>query len=216
MDILNNFGEEIKYKSLFEFELFASGLGAICFANSALKCYLNLRIYYDKDQKVAKLNEKEGGNNFILENFWLWFMVDLFTLEFPIILYLTVLNSTTGCYSVCLTVIAILFLLISKYKIHFKNDQSVLFVNLSSVDSEIIKLSINLFRAIVFISTSIAILACDYSIDIFSRDLAKTANFGIGFMDIGVGYFIICHSMRLIRNDSINENAPAEESSFRK
>jgi phosphatidylinositol glycan class W len=68
----------------------------------------------------------------------------------------------------------------------------------SSLDTKVVKLSINLFRSTVVIITSIAILAVDFKI--FSRRNAKTEYYGISLMDVGVGYFIMCHSMRLIRN----------------
>ena len=73
-------------------------------------------------------------------------------------------------------------------------------LNLNEIDNTIIKFGIKMFRCSVVIITSIAILAVDFKI--FPKHNAKTESFGFGLMDVGVGYFIMCHSMRLIRNSS--------------
>lgn len=70
------------------------------------------------------------------------------------------------------------------------------------LDTKIVRLSVHVFRTLLFFITSACILAVDFPY--FLMEKAKTSKFGVSLMDIGVGYFIICHSMRLIRN-TINE-----------
>lgn len=66
------------------------------------------------------------------------------------------------------------------------------------LDTKIIRLSVHIFRTLLFFITSACILAVDFPY--FLMEKAKTSKFGVSLMDIGVGYFILCHSMRLIRN----------------
>jgi phosphatidylinositol glycan class W len=84
---------------------------------------------------------------------------------------------------------------------------------LNDIDIKIAKLSVSSFRTMLFIITSVAILAVDFAV--FPRLHAKTHDFGFSLMDIGVGYFILCHSMRLIRNSSVL-NDDAADNSFKK
>jgi phosphatidylinositol glycan class W len=75
------------------------------------------------------------------------------------------------------------------------DDQQAL---INRIDEKIIRLSINLFRSLLFIITSVAILAVDFTI--FPINEGKTGYYGFSLMDIGVGFFILGHSMRVIRN----------------
>lgn len=70
------------------------------------------------------------------------------------------------------------------------------------LDFKLIRLSVNTFRTYLFIITSACILAVDFSH--FPISYMKSHDFGFGLMDIGVGFFILCHSMRLIRNNNID------------
>ena len=56
---------------------------------------------------------------------------------------------------------------------------------IKTLENTIIRLSINLYRASVFTITSVAIIAVDFKI--FARIHAKTSEFGISLMDLGVG-----------------------------
>jgi phosphatidylinositol glycan class W len=57
---------------------------------------------------------------------------------------------------------------------------------------------------IIYLITCVCVLAVDFTY--FPFLLAKTDRYGISLMDLGVGLFIVCHSLRLIRNsDDENE-----------
>jgi hypothetical protein len=70
----------------------------------------------------------------------------------------------------------------------------------SGVEEKIVRLSISTCRTWLYMLTCVTILAVDFNI--FPRFNAKTETFGISLMDLGVGFFIVCHSMKLIRNSS--------------
>ena len=69
---------------------------------------------------------------------------------------------------------------------------------ISNLDSKIVKLGISAFRMVVYLITCVCILAVDFTY--FSFTLNKTDKYGISLMDLGVGLFIVCHSLRVIRN----------------
>lgn len=73
-------------------------------------------------------------------------------------------------------------------------------VSESGVEEKIVRLSISTCRTWLYMLTCVTILAVDFNI--FPRFNAKTETFGISLMDLGVGFFIVCHSMKLIRNSS--------------
>jgi hypothetical protein len=95
------------------------------------------------------------------------------------------------------------------------SDEKEASVNLNAIDEKVVKLSINVFRSLTVLVTSIAILAVDFKI--FPERNLKRDRYGFGLMDVGVGYFIICHSMRLIRNQTQAEtDSQSKDYSFRK
>jgi phosphatidylinositol glycan class W len=73
---------------------------------------------------------------------------------------------------------------------------------LNRLDEKQVRLSIHIFRSLLLIITSIAILAVDFQI-VFPVDLRKSSYYGISLMDVGVGFFILGSSMRIIRNGSV-------------
>jgi hypothetical protein len=84
-------------------------------------------------------------------------------------------------------------------------------ISTNQIDEKLIRISINAFRSLLFVITSVCILAVDFSL--FPQQHAKSHEYGISLMDIGVGFFILCHSMRLIRN---SPNKEENETSFKK
>ena len=92
-------------------------------------------------------------------------------------------------------------------KVHVDNAN-----NLNQLELKIIKLSVNSFRTCVVIITSVAIFAVDFTI--FPRVHAKTENYGLSLMDLGVGLFVLCHCMRIIRNT--NDVGPDVERTFKR
>jgi hypothetical protein len=68
------------------------------------------------------------------------------------------------------------------------------------LETKLIHLSVNGFRASVFILVVLNILAVDFNF--YPEYFTKTKSYGISLMDVGVGYFILCHAMRYIRNAS--------------
>jgi hypothetical protein len=136
------------------------------------------------------------------------FAVDCLTFISPNILLLTVFGTRiTEFYILTLLVclfVAIVVLLcgekitttfISFHRSVKFNDQKVSETNL---EIKLIKLSINAFRTTLFVIVCISILATDFKI--FDNGHRKTQNFGISLMDLGVGMFTICHSLKVIRN----------------
>ncbi len=90
------------------------------------------------------------------------------------------------------------------YKTLVSNAESYQF---KCVEAKLIKISVNSFRSLVFVLTTINILAVDFSL--YPNYFRKSEIYGISLMDTGVGYFILCHSMRYIRNspnDTENHN----------
>jgi hypothetical protein len=136
----------------------------------------------------------------------------MITINIPITLYITEFDDVSADFVLLLVMLIILVKLVLQQKDVFREVYSneiisqkntELKVDLISIDHSIVKLSINAFRSLTVIITSIAILAVDFRI--FPPKNRKTDRYGFGLMDVGVGYFILCHSMRLIRNSSQNE-----------
>jgi hypothetical protein len=73
-----------------------------------------------------------------------------------------------------------------------------------NLNKRLIKISINSFRTSVYLLTCVTILGVDF--DVFPEEHAKTHTFGYGLMDLGVGFFIMCHSMKFLINRSQEDN----------
>ena len=76
-----------------------------------------------------------------------------------------------------------------------------------SIEESILKLSIKTCRLWLYMLTCVSILGVDFKI--FPRYYAKTENYGVSAMDLGVGFYIVCHSMKIIRN---TDNSSIKES----
>jgi hypothetical protein len=185
--------------SLFYFCIFMSILILINVANSAIKLYL--------------------FNTKLKHVYWRNFLIDVITIELPIIFYITVYDNILVYFAIIISTIFLFLKLVRNDTSQFvrNSDDQFLSANildktslnlrndLNDIDVKIIKLGINSFRTSVVIITSIAILAVDFVI--FPTKNGKTDCFGFGLMDVGVGYFIMCHSMRIIRNAGQQESS---------
>ena len=136
----------------------------------------------------------------------------------PIVFYITLFGlKVTEFYIIIIVLNLIILKLVISNKNHimFNNHDRVQADNsnnLNQLELKIIKLSVNSFRTCVVIITSVAIFAVDFSI--FPRVHAKTENYGLSLMDLGVGLFVLCHCMRIIRNP--NDVDPNAEKTFKR
>ncbi len=138
---------------------------------------------------------------------------------------MTILNSVIANYVILLCIALIFYKLVAKKSVVFiqnEHNESLHALDLSrqftlnDVDIKVIKLSVNSFRTLLFVITSVAILAVDF--EVFPSYYGKSAVYGFSLMDVGVGYFILCHSMRLIRNSTVlsDDLSSTTGSSFKK
>ena len=65
------------------------------------------------------------------------------------------------------------------------------------LETKLIHLSVNGFRASVFILIVLNILAVDFNF--YPHFFSKTKIYNISLIDISVGYFILCHSMAFVQ-----------------
>jgi hypothetical protein len=105
-----------------------------------------------------------------------------------------------------MTIFMVVITLMIKFKASNLNQShsEVNQVCFNDLQNLIINITIKWFRSSLFLLTVISILAVDF--ELFPNYFAKTDHFGISFMDIGVGFFIMSHSLRVIRNSNQNKD----------
>lgn len=82
---------------------------------------------------------------------------------------------------------------------------------MSQIEKKILKLSISTIRLWLYLLTCVSILAVDFNV--FPRRFAKTETYGVSVMDLGVGFYMVCHAIKVIRNDqsqSVSFNVTGE------
>lgn len=191
-----------EHGSLSSFLLFMSVFPALNTVNPLIK------ICISRILKRRKTSDHTYSLSSLWDSYWIYFTIDVITYLLPITLYVTILNQTL-VYLGVLIAIGLICYRITKTT-HEKKDRGVeepaqTIDHIDSDDSEeldpnVVRISVHSFRTLLFVITSIAILAVDFR-TVFPRRFAKTSNaYGFSLMDVGVGYFIVGHAMRLIRN----------------
>jgi hypothetical protein len=141
-------------------------------------------------------------------NFWKFFFIDFAACVVPILIFLNFFTQHLMMSYLIVFLVALIFIcylnINKKIIVDNINDNTIKDITFSHINNRIIKSSVYMVRSTLYILTSIAILGVDFNI--FPRYLAKKKNFGISYMDVGVGYFIFCHSLRIIRNSNENYN----------
>lgn len=151
------------------------------------------------------------------------FFIDFVTFIFPIVLYANVASDSYVVIFVCYVFISIAlyatgyifyesslkspFSSSTSQHIKIISSSSVFFRSLNHCDSEmaklIVKRSINSLRTMIFVISSVVVLAVDFSI--FPLEHRKSHQLGISLMDTGVGFYIMCNSLRVVRR-SLDDN----------
>lgn len=109
----------------------------------------------------------------------------------PIILYVTIHSNCVIYYwIICALLISAALKLINSNSM-FSSD---LDIGKNNCVARILRLMIQTFRMLVVVISSVCILAVDFFV--FPGKHVKTHRFGFSLMDVGVGFFILCHSTR--------------------
>ena len=81
------------------------------------------------------------------------------------------------------------------------------------VGHTLLALSVASCRLWLYLLTCVTILAVDFRI--YPRYLAKTERFGVSLMDLGVGFYIVVHAMKVVRKaNAATERGSSTEPSF--
>jgi hypothetical protein len=79
--------------------------------------------------------------------------------------------------------------------------------------SIIVNYTFSTFRTMVYMVTSISILAVDFQI--YPRSNAKTETYGVSIMDLGVGAYVIGHALKSVqKSTNVEFIRTAKQSSF--
>jgi phosphatidylinositol glycan class W len=78
----------------------------------------------------------------------------------------------------------------------------------TTIRPDILAIIINVYHYNVYLCTSICILAVDF--DVFPRYFGKTHSYGQSIMDLGVGFFVICHSFKSVRRFMVNDKTTVQ------
>lgn len=137
----------------------------------------------------------------------LFFVFDIVFNEIPAAVFITVYDKLSVIYPIVLCLMLVFVCLLVRTEPALLKIEDLLVSDEPTgerIDERVIRLGINGFRSSVVLISSIVILAVDFPI--FPLTNHKTDYFGIALMDVGVGFIIICHSMRLIRNSDPSED----------
>lgn len=130
------------------------------------------------------------------------FVFDYFFILVPLVFLCTIYEKWSEYFIYAIILACVLFYLpILKQKKSLKIETPE---KSKDIDLWVIKLSISSFRVLLYVFTTISILAVDFKI--FPRCLAKTEKYGLSIMDLGVGMYTAVHSMKIIRNDQLDRS----------
>lgn len=134
-----------------------------------------------------------------------YFILDYISYPLPLLFYQVyfyncALSMYIMLFVLCAFLIYILLTRIANINYPLLDEKIGTLNNVTDLETKLIQLSVNGFRAAVFILVVLNILAVDFNF--YPSFFEKTSTYGIGLMDVGVGYFILCHAMRYIRNAS--------------
>jgi hypothetical protein len=140
-------------------------------------------------------------------NYWKYFRIDFII---NVLLVTIFLNTLTDYTEICciISIILTLLLIISMNKKSLKvsnesSDKTIedkSYFNFELLNGKMVKYAVYIFRTSAYVQTFVAILSVDFKT--FRIYMLKRNTFGIGYMDVGIGMFVFCHSLRLIRNSN--------------
>jgi phosphatidylinositol glycan class W len=119
-------------------------------------------------------------------------IVDFSLIIVPAVLMNTVLSHITAFCSLLMFAVAAVCYLVTMYRTNqagFRKSMAAV----CAMELETQRPFINYTRSFVNCSTAIVILGVDFVV--FPRRFAKTETFGTGYMDIGVGCFVIINAL---------------------
>ena len=126
-------------------------------------------------------------------SFRLKFIIDFVTLVLPSVLLATILSDNVDAtYSAIFLLIAAL-LLFQRNRVCTKENAGISLGNIWNLALTGKRPFITYFRSYVLIATAVCILAVDFPA--FPRRFCKAENYGTGFMDVGVGSFMISNAI---------------------
>lgn len=139
---------------------------------------------YAHGHRSSKKNDDDAVNTKDSNAYMASMAVDFFFIVIPLLLIFTVLTEWTQVLAVLLTLILLLCIIV-------KRDNSSSMQRFRAPDFT--RKVISAFRAITMIVTCLCILAVDFQI--FPRKYAKTETYGTGWMDLGVGSFVLMNAL---------------------
>ena len=126
-------------------------------------------------------------------DFRLKFTIDFVTLVLPSMFLATVLNDNVDATYLVIFMSTAVLLLYQRTKSDVKENRGLSLGNIWNTALTGRRPFITYFRAYVLIASAVCILAVDFPA--FPRRFCKAETYGTGFMDVGVGSFVISNAI---------------------